>query len=96
MNHEPDKSKIASALRALEWRSTDPEEGRVRIWGDGQVLLIAVPVFRGPKLASGWMYEYHVVSIQISDSGLHMINSDGDRSCWNSPGDADFFVSIED
>lgn len=88
--HQPDKDKIPAALRVLNWVANDNTK---QLWGDGQELLVAVPVCTKAKYPDkGWHYEFSVVTIRC-DEAYFSIECDGNSWGWHLS-DADWFVMI--
>jgi len=89
MIHTPDATKIPDALRTLDWKSMDHE----RLWGDGEQLIVAVPVCHSSdEPERGWRYEFDVVTIEC-DEDFFKVKCADEPWDWDL-NDADYYVEI--
>lgn len=89
-DHKPDMRKIPAALRGLFWVANDNTK---RLWGDGQELLVAVPVCTKAKYPDkGWHYEFSVIVIRC-DEGYFAVTCEDEPWGWHLD-EVDWYVTI--
>ncbi|MBM4091553.1 MAG: hypothetical protein FJ276_19315 [Planctomycetes bacterium] len=92
MNEDtPDLARIPESLQPLKWVRFSPDQ----TFGDGDVLLVAVPVpvRRNPKdTASDWYYLFEIVRIQCDEDFFEVWCNDEPWD-WNME-EVDWYVII--
>lgn len=88
--HLPDLSKIPKALQSLLWTVIGPNAK----FGDGDRILVAVPVCSDSKKPDGnWYYSLEFVTILCDEESFGVRDSNGDSWGWEIS-DVDWMVRI--